>query len=217
MILDIHTHHPAPRPLAIVDASPRLNANPVELINGQLYSAGIHPYDTITDIPEEMWTRLEELLDKPEVVAIGECGIDLSGRGGMMFRQLQVLKRQIDLSEKLRKPIILHCVKADDVICGLRRDLQPEQPWVIHGYRKNPESAALLLKCGCYLSFGFRFNEETVRSCPLDRILAETDESPESIEDIVLKLSQSRTVALQDYIIENTTRFLGLKQPDSTD
>ena len=125
MILDIHTHHPVPQPLAVIDASLRPGAEPVEIIDSQLYSAGIHPYDTVADIPEERWSELERQLALPNVVAVGECGVDLSGRGGMMFRQLQIFKRQIELAEKLGKPMIVHCVKAEDVICGLRRDLQP--------------------------------------------------------------------------------------------
>ncbi len=210
MILDIHTHHPAPQPLAVIDASPRSEGVAVEIADGQLYSAGIHPYDTISEIPDEMWQRLEELLRLPQVVAVGECGVDLSGRGGMMYRQLQIFRRQIEMSEALKKPMIVHCVKADDVICGLRRDLKPTQPWVIHGFRRKPGSASQLLRAGCYLSYGAIFNEASLAETPPERILAETDESDKPIEKVILDLSIACGRNLREIIAENSALFLHL-------
>lgn len=211
MILDIHTHHEAPQPEAVVDVS--LVSNPdFTLIEGQLYSAGIHPWDTVGEITEAQWTRLEELLQRPEFVAIGEAGIDLSGRGGMMFRQLQIFKRQIDLSEALRKPLVVHCVKAEDVICGLIRDIRPTQPWIIHGFRKKPQAAEQLIKAGCYISLGPLFNTDTLGVIPEDRLLAETDDAPQSIREVIAALSNVANKDLSDIIAANSANVLGLKE-----
>lgn len=208
MILDIHTHHPAPQPQAVIDASPRIGAAAIGLADSQLYSAGIHPWDTVQEIPDSMWSELERLLNLPQFVAVGECGVDLSGRGGMMFRQLQVFKRQIDLSERLGKPMVVHCVKAEDVICGLRRDLRPQQPWIIHGFRKKPATAEQLLKSGCLISFGAMFNEETLRLIPSDRLLAETDDSDKTIEEVISALSAVRDEDLTDIISTNISKLI---------
>ena len=87
-ILDIHTHHPAPQPEAVVCVTPE-NFNPME---GQLYSCGIHPWDSAGEIPDSVWEALATAARHPQVKAIGECGLDLV-KGGALFRQMQVMKR----------------------------------------------------------------------------------------------------------------------------
>lgn len=189
-ILDCHTHHPAPQPEGIISLSPEEFTALDSLPEEQLYSVGIHPWTTLqaptTDINKEM----ERALASKQVVAIGECGIDTL-RGGPMFRQLQILKMQIDLSEQSGLPLLLHDVKAHDVLTGLRRDLQPRQPWIIHGFRGKPTVAKMLLDAGMYLSFGEKFNPEALSVVPVGRLLAETDESSLTIEEIIKALSAS--------------------------
>ncbi len=206
-IIDIHTHHPAPQPQGII--SIRLchqDCVHTDLIAGQAYSAGIHPWDIPLDDIENTRGILCRSAKLPEVVAIGECGVDLH-RGGPMFRQLQVFKMHIELSEQLKKPVIVHDVKGDDIICGLRRELKPAQPWCIHGFRGKPAAAAALLRSGCYISFGEKFNAGTLISMPEDRILAETDESDLAIEKIISRLSEIKGFDLTQTIKDNSKKF----------
>lgn len=203
MILDIHSHRAAPYKEGIIS----LGNLEEPLVEGQYYSAGIHPWNTAEEITDETWTRLDTLAEDPRVVMIGECGIDI-GKGGPMFRQLQILKRQIDLSERLRKPLILHCVKAADVILGLKADLQPSQPWIIHGFRGKPALTKQLTDKGIYLSFGEKFNPETVMQMPAEMILAETDESILTIEEIIGSLSQAANRDLLPEIEQNIVTLL---------
>lgn len=207
-ILDIHTHHPVPQPEAIVDASPLIAGQEGEFIpmQGQLYSVGIHPWDTIDSPSETLLNAVEKAALLKEIVAIGECGVDLL-KGGPMFRQLQVFRRMADLSERLKKPLIVHDVKAHDIICGLRRDLRPVQPWVIHGFRGNAPTVAMLLRSGCRISFGEKFNSEALRSMPADKILAETDESPFPINEIIRRMSEARGEDLTAVIAANSKIF----------
>lgn len=203
-ILDIHTHRPAPYPEGVV--SLRINGDSfADLLPGQLYSAGIHPWDIPDLDSEKAFPQLEAIVNNPQIVAIGECGVDLM-RGGPMFRQLQVFRRHVELSETIGKPLIIHCVKGDDIICGLRRDMHPAKPWIIHGYRGKPGGAASLLRAGCHLSFGEKFNPDTVAavlaSAP-DRLLAETDESPLPITQIIASLNLSPSL-----IATNTAEIL---------
>lgn len=206
MIIDIHTHHPAPQPEALISwrLKPGEEFRPVD---GQLYSIGVHPWDTTSDIPEETLKYLEECAGMECVKAIGECGVDTL-KGGPMFRQLLVLKRHVELSEKLGKPLVIHDVKAHDVIVGLRRDLQPKQNWVIHGFRGKPTVAQMLLQSGCWLSYGEKFNPDALRATPSDRLLTETDESPLAIEEIIAFLSVAIGRDIRLTISENTTKFL---------
>lgn len=199
MLLDIHSHRQAPYLEGVVNVS---DAND-PLVEGQAYSMGLHPWDTVHgEVAEEVFEVLERLASRPAVVAIGECGLD-PGMGGPIYRQLLVFKRQVDISEQLGKPLIIHAVKATDILLGLKRDLAPKQPWIIHGFRGKPAVARQLLDKGFYLSFGEKFNEETVRMMPLDRIFAETDESPLPIGDIIASLSAVRGQDLTSPIAAN--------------
>lgn len=203
MILDIHTHRLPPYPEGVIS----LRTFDSPLAEGQLYSAGIHPWDTTDGPSVDALARLEKLAENSQIVMIGECGVD-PAKGGPMFRQLQILKAQIDLSERLKKPLILHCVKSADVIMGLKRDLNPSQPWIIHGFRGKPQQARQLTDKGIYLSFGEKFNSDTVMAMPEDMILAETDESILSITEIIGSLSQAANRDLTPQIAANTKRFL---------
>lgn len=207
--LDIHTHHAAPQPEAVVALMVQSGEKLTPLIANQKYSIGIHPWHTMEEISEQQWRALEEIASLPEIVAIGETGIDLTPRGGPLFRQLLVFKRHIEISEQLGKPLIVHDVKAHDIIVGTRRDMKPARPWAIHGFRGKKGVADMLVRAGCYLSFGPNFNPESLRSVPQERILAETDDSDVAIEEVVNNLSQAYGKELTDIIAENTRRFLG--------
>lgn len=206
-ILDIHSHRRPPYEVGVVS----MDDLGMPLMDGQAYSAGIHPWNITEEIPSEQWQRLEMLAHDSRIAAIGECGVDIS-KGGPLFRQLQVFKRQIELSERVGKPLIIHCVKAADIILGLKRDLQPQQPWIIHGFRGKPQLARQLTDKGIFLSFGEKFNPDTVVAMPKGMLLAETDESVFSITEIISALSQAAKRDLMPEVISATARVLQLNQ-----
>lgn len=183
-ILDIHTHHDAPQPGAVINVT----AEKFSTVPNQLYSVGIHPWETNKDISEESWKLFAETCRHPQVVAIGECGIDLV-KGGPLFRQMQVMKRQIDLSEELRKPLVIHNVHAHDIIIGMKKDIKPSMPWLVHGFRGKPTVARMLADAGIWMSFNDRFNDAAIPQVPVELMMAETDESDTPIQDIITALS----------------------------
>lgn len=209
-LTDIHTHHAAPQPAGVV--SLRFAGEPFELLEGQAYSVGIHPWDSALELTDDDWKRFRQLAQRPEIVAIGECGVDLSGKGAPLFRQLNLFRLQVELSESLGKPLVIHDVKAHDIIVGLRRDLKPVQNWVIHGFRGKPQVAEMLIRSGCYVSFGALFNDKTPGAVPEDRILAETDESPLDIGEVISKLSEAIGRDMSGVISANTKTFLQKRQ-----
>lgn len=211
-ILDIHTHHPYPQPHGIINLriTPEKDIQDPGFMSDQLYSAGVHPWD-IKRLPESgFWEKFERTVQAPEVVAIGECGVDLAEKTPA-FIQLQVFRKQIEIAEYLHKPMILHAVKSWDIICGLRRDIRPQMPWLIHGYRGKPEGALQLVRSGCYIGFGEKFNPEALLQIPEDRILAETDESSLTIEKIIGVLSKIKGFDLTLLIKENSKNFLNFE------
>ena len=207
MLLDIHSHRSAPYPEGIV--SLRLSPQKAlpELLEGQLYSVGIHPWDTGEELDPIIFNYLQTFAENPQIATIGECGIDPL-EGGPMFRQLQTFQRQVVISESLKKPLVIHAVKSYDVIMGLKRDLKPTQPWILHGFRGKPSAALQLTGKGIYLSFGEKFNPEALAAVPENIILAETDESPLPIEEIIANLSDSTGKDLLPVIQANTQNLI---------
>ena len=212
-ILDIHTHHERRQSVvslsAVQLASQHQDPSEVVLPEGIAYSVGIHPWDTAADIPDAAWEMLTAVAEMPQVVAVGEAGIDKL-RGGAMFRQLLTFRRHVELSERLRKPLIIHDVKAHDIILGLRRDLALAMPWCIHGFRGKPSVAEMFTRHGIYLSFGVDFNEQTVRAMPQEYILAETDNADTGIETVIASLSAVRSEDMTPMAAANAARFLGM-------
>lgn len=208
MILDIHSHKPALYPEGVVS----LDNLETPMLEKQLYSVGLHPWDSVEEISEETFMRMEKIAESPCVAAIGECGVDLL-KGGPLFRQLQIFKRQIELSESLKKPLIIHCVKGADIILGLKRDLNPAQPWILHGFRGKPALADQLTAKGIYLSFGENFNPDTLRQMPEDKILAETDDSILTITEIIEAMSNAAGRDLTPQIISNISGIIKNQVP----
>ena len=56
-IIDIHTHHAPPQPRGVVNIDPGTPLS--SLMEGQAYSVGIHPWDTVGPIAPEAWNALE--------------------------------------------------------------------------------------------------------------------------------------------------------------
>lgn len=203
-ILDIHTHHPAPAPDAVISVAPA-DFHPME---GQLYSIGIHPWRTTGEITDEEWQLFEETCRHQQVVAIGECGIDIM-KGGPLFRQMLVMKKQISLSEEIGKPLVIHNVRAHDIIIGLKKDLKPLMPWMVHGFRGKPTVAKMLTDAGMFISFGPLHNDTSVGTVPEELLLAETDECDVAIAAVLTNLSALRGSDITDTVAANSRRFLG--------
>ena len=169
-IKDIHTHL---LPSVPGSALVCVGCGPVPQDIGHFFSAGLHPWD-VTGHDEESFRILDSLLSRPDVLAIGECGLD-SLRGPSPEIQEKAFIRQFELSESHSKPMILHVVREFDRIIRLKKTLKPVQKWLIHGFRGGPEQAGQLLGCGFYLSFGFTARNDTLRTVPHGSLLAETD------------------------------------------
>lgn len=171
LISDIHTH------IIPVKAGTGVYCLPfgvTEIPDGQICSVGIHPWNAAEDLGEGLlW--VEKMLLRPEVACVGEVGFDKL-RGPLQNIQETAFVRQVELSEKYRKPVIVHSVRSTDILLSMKRNLHPAMPWVIHGFRGGAGLAKEILDHGMSVSFGIRSNPEALRYVGLDRLLAETDE-----------------------------------------
>ena len=194
-ILDIHTHkaEPVSAGKAIINRKLATDA----LCEGYFYSAGIHPWDLTEFDTERRLECLREQLAEKQLVAVGEAGLDKLAAAPMQL-QVAVFKEQVELSEKYRLPLIIHCVKAMDELLAVRKKLNPAQPWIWHGFRGKPQQAGQLIKNGIYLSFGAHYSEETVKGVPVGRLFLETDDSPVDIEEVLKQVAKARSTDAEE-------------------
>ncbi len=146
------------------------------------FSVGIHPWKAGEISPSD-WAGLERALSHPAVVAVGEAGLDACCVVPLAVQQ-EVFYRQVILSEKMRKPLFLHCVRRVDDVLAVRRRTEARQPWIWHGFRGGPRQMEQLLKQDFYFSFGTRYRPESLKLCPADRMLLETDEAGCSVRSV---------------------------------
>lgn len=206
MIFDIHTHHAAPQPEGVVSVD-SVDFVPVA---GQVYSVGLHPWRS--DVDAAAIESLRKAALYPDVVAIGECGLD-TGRGAPLYSQILTLRACIEIARESDKPMVMHDVKSHAQIIGMHRQMNPEGRWCIHGFRGKPGVAAMLLAEGFYLSYGERFNPESLKATPAERLLAETDDSCLDIEQVIARIGAVRTDIgdIRSVLAANAARFLGIQ------
>ena len=183
LYIDFHTHH-----------LPTENGV-VAVVDGR-DTWGIHPWQVgQSPLPKDLEEASE--VDWETLLAVGECGLDAL-RGASMERQEEVFLQHIALSERLGKPLIVHCVKALDRLLRLRREQKPTMPWMLHGFRGKPQQLRSLLDAGFYIGFGFRHNAESLRLCPAERLLLESDDQPQSITLLYRKVAEERGIEVAD-------------------
>lgn len=183
-MFDCHSHTPAPHAV--------YNLNRDELLltaypdSQQRLSAGIHPW-WITPDWQPLFLRVQQWATHPQVVYIGETGLDRL-QDTPLDLQLQVFRAHILLAEQVQKPLLIHCVKAQEQLLALRRELRPVQPWILHGFRGKPQQMRQLVQAGLYLSFGPLFHPQSWQQCPPERRLVETDDSGLSLQEVMQRL-----------------------------
>jgi TatD DNase family protein len=140
-------------------------------------TAGVHPHDAAGGID-----GLEALLDLPEVVAVGECGLDFHYDRSPRDVQRDVFAAQIALARAHDLALVIHTREAwSETFDVLAAEGVPERT-VFHCFTGGPDEARRCLDLGAVLSFSGIVTfpsatdlQDAARACPLDRLLVETD------------------------------------------
>ena len=147
-----------------------------------LFCYGIHPWD-LDDAHFDTANALrllEEKLQCPNVVALGEAGLDRLHKASF-DRQMEVFENQIVLSERFSKPIIIHNVKCNNEMIALRKKHKPTQAWILHGFNGTGQDVRQLVENGFCFSVGEallyqdRKIRKSIAEIPADRLFFETD------------------------------------------
>ena len=186
------------------------------------YSYGIHPWalDDADFQAEKALQTLEEKLKLPQVLALGEAGLDKIHKASFE-RQVAVFERQIQLSEALQKPMILHDVRSHNEIIALRKKHKAQQPWIVHGFSGTEQDIKQLIGQGIYLSVGEsllhpeRKIHKSFKFIDLDFLFFETDMSEIGIETVyeaAANLLGMDLSVLQTRIFANFARLFELEK-----
>jgi TatD DNase family protein len=147
-------------------------------------TVGIYPHDEKNTSIQTLKQNMEPLLTQPKVVAIGECGIDITSwrkHQRSLESQLELFEMQIKLSIKHNLPLVIHNRNGNTQILKMLQK-HSQARGVIHCFSTDWAFAQKILDLGLYISFSGTITYpsgddilETVKKVPLDRFLVETD------------------------------------------
>ena len=213
--IDIHTH------------SVKTDDNLIQIVNLDLnqpcpeqdyYSYGIHPWslDSADFQMETALQSLEEKVKSPNVLALGEAGLDKMHKASFE-RQIELFERQIELSEACQKPMILHDVRSHNEIIALRKKHKAQQPWIVHGFSGTEQDIKQLIGQGIYLSVGEsllhpeRKIHKSFKFIDLDYLFLETDMAEigvETIYEVAANMLEIDLPTLKTRIFANFARII---------
>ncbi len=159
--------------------------NTLKSVSGVYHAVGVAPSEIVN--PGRDWiATIEESISLPNVVAIGETGLDYYKQYGDKRTQIEMFITQLELAQKHNLPVIIHNRDAGKDIFDVLSERIPESGAIFHCYSEDAAYARKCLDAGLNVYFSFAGNltyrnarnlHETVLNIPLDRVLIET-ESP---------------------------------------
>jgi TatD DNase family protein len=201
--------------------------------NGIWATVGIHPTES-KDF--DKFGEIEKLAKDNKVVGIGECGLDYfrDKEFEVQREQKEIFKKHIELSNKTKKPLVIHCREAFadviDILVARKSELLPE-PGILHFFTGTIEDAKKLLELNFSFTFGglITFNrsfDEIIELIPPDKLLVETDApfvSPKShrgkrneplyvgeVIPIIAVIKRANEETARKQFLENTKRVFGV-------
>ena len=146
-------------------------------------TAGIHPHDA-SSLNGESINRLRELASQPQIVALGEMGLDFNRNFSTPVEQEKAFEAQLELAAELKLPVFLH-----------ERDAADRQLQIINAYRDHLTDAVIHCFTGSkkalfsYLDLNLHIGitgwicdekrgeglQQLVSNIPLGRLMVETD------------------------------------------
>ncbi len=186
---------------------------------GCYFTVGVHPSEAENFGRETIETVAEAAADK-KCVAIGEIGLDYSYPGADRAAQRAAFGAQLVAAGELDLPVQIHSRDAcADTLAILREHTNClKRGFLLHCYSYGAENLGAFSELGGLFSFGgvacFKNAQrvaESVRACPFDRILSETDSpylspfrgeknTPANIPVIVERLAQLKGVSMDEMI-----------------
>ncbi len=126
-------------------------------------------------------SRIEELAQHPKVVAIGEIGLDFHWTYATLEQQRLALEAQLDLAEKLNRPVVFHCREAYPELLTVLES-RPARPYLLHCFAGSGDDAVRAMTLGCYFGVDGPVTykkaddlRSVIRQIGIERLVVETD------------------------------------------
>jgi TatD DNase family protein len=151
---------------------------------GRLFAtAGVHPHHAAdyTNASDEL---IRALVERPDVVAVGECGLDYFRNFSPREAQLEAFRAQLDIAADTKMPVFLHQRDAHDDFVDVLEPMLPKlSRAVAHCFTGEGESLSEYIALGLWIGItGWICDErrgahlmEIIGSIPDDRLMIETD------------------------------------------
>jgi TatD DNase family protein len=143
-------------------------------------AVGVHPHRAASWNSEAL-SRLMDLARDRHVVAIGEIGMDFSGRSSPLEVQEAAFRGQLALAALLGLPVVIHVRDAGERVRAILGEGAVPRG-MVHCYSEGPDELGAWLDLGLHVSFagtltypGSDRQRTAARLVPADRLLAETD------------------------------------------
>lgn len=205
----------------VVNASSDIKSSKASIALSEKYpffyaAVGVHPHE-VENITEADIDELRELSKHPKVVAIGEIGLDYYYDLSPRDLQHHWFKRQLELADELKMPVIIHSRDAAQECFDIIKNSNVRNG-VIHCYSGSAEMAEEYIKMGFYIGVGgsltFKNNKkgvETVERIPIEKILIETDSPYLAPVPYRGKRNDSR---LLKYVVERISQIKNIPEND---
>ncbi|HZD59924.1 MAG TPA: TatD family hydrolase [Anaerolineae bacterium] len=148
--------------------------------DGVYAAIGVHPHNAKTVDPNTI-KELEKLAKSPDVVAIGEIGLDYYKDHSPKPVQQKVFAQMLELASELKLPVIIHDRDADEDILRIIAE-QGMRRGVFHYFSGDTSLAEIALSMNFYISIAgpVTFKNaghliDVARFVPLTKLLLETD------------------------------------------
>ena len=139
---------------------------------------GVHPHDAAAPDADRL-DELVQLLGHAGAVGVGETGLDFYREYAPHDRQAALFEAELELAERLGKPVVVHTRAAEDETVERLRSFEGEV--ILHCF-SSPELLPVALERRYYVSFAGNVTyprasalREAAARVPADRVLAETD------------------------------------------
>ncbi len=171
--------------MVITGSSEESNANALALARvhpGTLFAtAGVHPHHA-ADLTPEALPAIEAGACEPEVVAVGECGLDYFRDFSPRDLQRRAFAWQLEIAAKLGKPVFLHQRDAHEDFVAILKEHKVTRG-VAHCFTAGETERDAYLELGLHIGITGWINDErrghhlreVVKGIPADRLMIETD------------------------------------------
>ncbi len=206
----------------------------IELVNKNndfmKLAIGFHPMEVKNINEEDIKDLKKTFYENPNIIAIGEIGLDYHWYPEEKEEQKELFKKQLKLAKDLDAPYIVHCREAVEDTYGIIKEIGYYKG-IMHSFAENFNSAKKFLDLGLYVSISGPLTfknghnqKDVVKNIDLNKLLVETDgpfltpephrgeiNYPYYVQYIIEEISKLRDVdieELKEILLKNTYKIL---------